>query len=296
MSVEKFTICQSHNMTDIGSFGIVSFGNHVSYLMAIASSLSILCGLLFIVSLAGWTTDQNSIQSVSWTSVRISDLSSVVVVTQEYFGLQGYYSSITVSGIISSTFSLYSDCTTMSSSSSSSSVFSNSIQDDAAVNICPSCMNAGRTTFGLTFTSFFLNGIVGVGSLVRGCISNIGIVKILSMVGNVMAIFCSVAAFYVWHTRCYTLIEKQIKNNVPSTSTFILTTTAGFNTCVAGFVFLLIIFFIHTLTPSGTNNNNNNNSSNENKHVASLHEVYSPTSDERGSTFHSSVEKEETAL
>jgi hypothetical protein len=151
-------------------------------------------------------------------------------------------------------------------------------------------MNSGRAAFGLSFLTFFLNGLIGVCGIVRGCISNVGLVKILSMIGNSIAIVSSAAAIYVWHTRCYTLIGKEIKNNVPSTTMSTLTTAAGFNTCVSGFAFLVIIFLIHTLTPSGANNT-------DNKHVSSLHEVYTPTSDERGNaSFHGTVEKETAQL
>lgn len=268
-----FILSCGYIMTDLGYFGVPAFLNHVGTLMFFASGLSVLCELLFIVGLAGWTTDQKSIQSVSWTSVNVN-LSPITSI--EYFGLQGLYTSLTVSGASSSAFTLYSDCT---------GTLTTSLTDDAAANLCPSCMSAGKSAFGLTLITFFLTGLVGVCGLVRGCFGNTGVVKILAMIGNIFAMLFSIAAFAVWRSKCYSLIQKEITNHVPSSATTTLATGAGFNAVIAGFVFLIIIFLIHTLTPSTPKT--------EDIPVATLHQVYTPSSDERGNaSFSGSTGKE----
>jgi len=253
-------------MTDIGSFGIASLRSHVKILMTVASILTIVCVILFIVVLSGnWNydssnnnSDRNSMsQSQSWATANIKTITTLdlTVSIQQYYYLEGFYSFSSVSGHIyafSSSYSLYSDC---------KNNYIIEMQDDEIVNLCPSCMNAGRSALSLILVAIFLTFLVGTCGFIRGYFRNAGAIKILAIVTNSMAFLFLIVALSVWYNQCYTRIQKEINNNLPSFATATLTTTAGLHSIIAGSVFLFIILIIHTLTPSSQSNSEEDSAS-----------------------------------
>ena len=193
--------------------GVTSFGTNKKLTMAIVVMFTALSLILFIVAMAGWSTDANNLKSAAWAF-------STSEGGKTYIGLQGF--SIDVSTTIGSGtgYFSYSDCPT-------------------GITFCSGCQNGGRAALGLTLLSFFLTMGVFVLSLLRMFKDTSG-TKICSVVFLFFIWLFAVAGWGAWNTQCFSALTD---------SNLTFSHMGGFGAAVAGWFFMWGVGVIHLLTP-----------------------------------------------
>lgn len=193
--------------------GITVFGTNRKVVMGISLLFIALSLILFIVALAGWTTDPNNLKSAGWAFSSKSDGATV------YIGLQGFS---TGGGSTTSYFS-YTDSTACTGDNS----------------YCSSCQNGGRAALGLILLSFFLTMGVFILTFLRMFKDTTG-TKICAVCFLFFIWLFAVSGWGSWNSQCF---------NALSNSAATFSHMGGFGAAVAGWFFMWMIGFIHLLTP-----------------------------------------------
>lgn len=212
------------NYNCIGAYGYESFATNRKVTLGISAFIAGLCVIFFIVASSGWSNSESVLKSASWGYVSGSGINA-------WYGLQAFYihDSIVVP--------------TQGNGSESTDdgiiEFASSNCSDAS---CAPCQSAGVTAFGLTIVSLLNTIAVLVFTILRSR-NDSTIYKLTNLMLCFTIAILSLSAFSSWQLVCY--VNIQTDNGASRTY------GAGFNCLVSGFFFILVVFAINFLTPSG---------------------------------------------
>lgn len=198
--------------------GLTAFGNNKKLTMSISLAFTALSLILFIVAMAGWTTDPTNLQSAGWAFSTSNN-------GKTYIGLQGfstdYFSSVT--------YYSFADCT-------------------GNASFCTGCQNGGRAALGLTLLAFFLTMGLFILTLLRMFKDTSG--TKLTSVGFIFFIWLfSVAGWGAWNTQCFGALANATYTIAGVSVSLSFSHMGGFGAAVAGWFFIWMIGIVHLLTP-----------------------------------------------
>ena len=207
------------DLTSLNTFGFEFMNTYRKLNMAITTFLCIMILLLLVASMAGWTDSFVILQQSAWATgtQNITNLN-----TNIYYGLQGYtfqkdithYSNVNI-------FEFYHDC---------------------SFNYCQPCKQAGQVSMSLTVLSFFMMFGTTYGSVIRWYEDNDAIetyTKVVTLFILFIIWIFVMSAFSHWNQTCY-------KNLIGNDNK----TYHGMATTVVAWVFLMIVFILHLITPT----------------------------------------------